>query len=262
MATAPPKGQIYDAVATDYDIIWSTPAVKILFPVLDAQLRSLGPWDGASVLDLACGTGIGLREMKKLGAKRLVGVDISGEMLEVAKGTPGSEEFELRHADCSQPLDHLGLEKGGFDLVIGMWLLNYPASRAEMAQMWRNIAAYLKPGTGRFVGIIQNQEVVQPASMRGKLETYGAEETEVRPLESGDGVVTHVRFHTQPTVEFDTYVLKREILEEEAQGAGMTGLRYVRPGAEVRREVEGKSEEWWRELIEEYPNQVIVATKA
>ena len=124
MATRQTKGQIYDSVAGDYDIIWNVPAVKIIFPLLDTNLKRLGPWDGASVLDMACGTGIGLREMKKLGASKLVGIDISSEMLEVAKQTSGADAgFELHHADCSKVLDHLGLQKNSFDLVIGMWLV-------------------------------------------------------------------------------------------------------------------------------------------
>jgi ubiquinone/menaquinone biosynthesis C-methylase UbiE len=260
-STTPPKGQIYDSVATDYDIIWNVPAVKILFALLDTTLRNLGPWDGASVIDMACGTGIGLREAKKLGCKKLVGIDISNEMLEVAKQTsPG--EFELHHADCSKDMSSLGLEEGGFDLVIGMWLLNYPENRAGMEGMWRNIARYLKPGSGKFVGIIQNQEKVQPESMRDKMDVYGARETKVKELESGEGSVMHVEFDTEPKVEFDTFVLKKEILESEAEKAGMRNLRYVRAGDEVRKEVEGKSEEWWRELLDEYPNQVIIAEKA
>ncbi|KAK5166212.1 uncharacterized protein LTR77_008473 [Saxophila tyrrhenica] len=260
MSSAPPKGQMYDSVAGDYDIIWSVPAVKILFPLLDTNLRRLGPWNGASVLDLACGTGIGLREMQKLGATKLVGVDISDEMLGMAKQTSPEAGFELHHADCSQPLDHLGLEKGSFDLVIAMWLLNYPADRAQMAAMWQNVATYLKP-KAKFVGIIQNQDTVNPTSMQGKWEEYGARETGLQPLPSGDGVRMHIEFNTQPKVEFDTFVLKKEILEEEGKKAGLVDLQYVRPGEEVKREVEGKDAAWWKELLEEYPNQLIIATR-
>ena len=257
---APPKNQIYDSIASDYDIIWSVPAVKILFPLLDTNLKQLGPWNGASVLDLACGTGIGLREMKKLGATKLVGVDISNEMLEVARSTSADAGFELFHADCSQSLDRLALKKGSFDLVLAMWLLNYPESREHIAGMWHNIATYMKPG-GRFVGIIQNHDVVHPRSMQGKLDVYGAQETNVEPLPSGDGVKMHVEFATEPKVEFDGYVMKAEILEGEAEKAGLSDLRYVRAGAEVKGEIEGKSEEWWNELLDEYPNQLIIATK-
>jgi toxoflavin synthase len=262
-STAPPKGQIYDSVASDYDIIWNVPAVKILFPLLDTQLRKLGPWDGASVLDMACGTGIGLREMKKLGASKLVGVDISSEMLEVAKQTGGLDmSFQLHHADCSKDMSHLGLDKGSFDLVIGMWLLNYPEDNTQMEGMWRNIASFLKPGKGKFVGIVQNQDTVQPESMKEKMDVYGARETNVQELENGQGYRMHIEFDTQPKVEFDTFVLKKEILEQEGEKAGMKNLRYVRAGDEVKTEVEGKSEEWWKELLGEYPNQLIVAEKA
>lgn len=260
MANKPPEGQIYDSVASDYDIIWSVPACKILFPLLDTNLKRLGPWDGAAVLDMACGTGIGLREMMKLGASKLVGVDISNEMLEVAKMTSPDAGFELHHADCSQPLDHLGMSKGSFDLVIGMWLLNYPDSRDNMGKMWRNIADYLKPN-GKFVGIIQNQDVFNPTSMQGKWDEYGAQETNIRQLPSGDGVQMHIEFNTSPKVEFDTFVLKPEILEEEGQKAGMRDLQYIRAGEEVKGEVPGKDDAWWQELLEQYPNQLIVATK-
>lgn len=260
MASVPPKGQIYDEVASDYDVIWSVPAVKILFPMLDSNLRRLGPWDGAAVLDLACSTGFGLREMKKLGATKLVGVDISQEMLEVAKQTSPHDGFELHHADCSKPLTHLGLKEGSFDCIIAMWLLNYPEDRAQMAAVWHNIATYLKP-QGKFVGIIQNQDTVQPTSMQGKWDAYGARETNLQQLPSGDGVRMHVEFNTEPKVEFDTLVLKKEILEEEAKKAGLIDLEYVRPGEEAKTEVEGKDEAWWKELLEQYPNQLIIANK-
>ena len=261
MASAPPKGQIYDSVASDYDIIWSVPAVKILFPLLDSNLKRLGPWNGASVLDLACGTGIGLREMQKLGATKLVGVDISNDMLVMAKATSPTACLELHHADCSLPLEHLGLPKAGFDLVLGMWLLNYPENRAQMGAMWQNIATYLKPKS-RFVGIIQNQDTVHPSSMQNKWEDYGARETNLEVLPSGDGVRMHVEFNTAPKVEFDTFVLKKEILEEEAKRAGFQNLHYVRPGEEVKGEVQERNEAWWEELLVEYPNQLVIATKA
>ena len=259
-ASASPKSQIYDSIASDYDIIWKIPAVKILMPLLTTTLHSLGPWDGKAVMDLACGTGIGLRLLKSLGATNLVGVDISTEMLEVCKMT-SPNEFELHRADCSKPLDDLGLDKGSFDLVLAMWLLNYAPSREDMKGMWENIATYLKPG-GKFVGILQNHDTVHPACMRDKMEEYGARETDFEELGNGDGWKGHVEFDTQPKVEFDCFVLKGSVVEGTAQEAGMKGLRYVRAGEEVKAFVEGKSDKWWRELLDEYPNQVIVAEKA
>jgi len=234
--------------------------VKILWRLLDQNLQDLGDWKDASVLDLACGTGIGLREARKLGASHLVGVDISKDMIEVCKSHPTSSAFELHVADCSQPLDHLGLQPASFDLVIGMWLLNYAESASQMQSFWSNIAKYLKPGA-KFVGIIQNQEEYpfQPSSM--KTLKYGAKESNLTPLPSGDGVRMHLEFDTTPKVEFDTYVLKQEIFEDAAAKAGMVGLQYVKPGPETLTEEERKDLEWWKELLDEYPNQLVVATK-
>ena len=261
MSSSPPKGQIYDSIASDYDVIWNVPAVKFLLPLVETNLKQLGSWNNSSIIDFACGTGIGLRLMKQLGASKLVGVDISNEMLDVCRATFADNGFELHHADCSQPLDHTGVEKGSFDLVLAFWLLNYAESREQIAGMWQNIAAYLKPGGGTFVGIIQNQDEVHPKSMQGKIDIYGAQESNVQELPSGDGVKMHVEFATEPKIEFDAFVLKKDILEEEAAKAGMKHLRYVRPGEEVKGVVEGKSEEWWRELLEEYPNQLIIASR-
>ena len=212
------------------------------------------------MLKLACGTDIGLREARKLGASRLVGIDISSQMIEVCRNaTKDVEQMTLHVADCSQPLEHLGLQAESFDLVIGMWLLNYAEDSSQMAGFWANIAKYLKPGA-KFVGIIQNQETIQPRWM--ETLKYGARETDVTPLENGQGWKMHVEFDTQPKVEFDTFVLKKEILEEAAGKARMTQIEYIRPGRNALSEEEQRDEEWWQQLLDEYPNQLIIATKA
>ena len=119
----------YDSFATSYDKIWHIPGIRPLLPLLTSTLGSQGPLEGAAVLDLACGTGIGLRVARSLGAARLVGVDISTQMLEIAKTTtpPGTK---LHAADCSKPLDGLGLVPGSFDVVMGMWV-SKPASQVS-----------------------------------------------------------------------------------------------------------------------------------
>ena len=138
--------------------------------------------------------------------------------------------------------------------------MNYAESQQQMAGIWRNIVERLKSGSGKSVGICQNQDVVHPKSIQGKLETYGAQETNVEELLSGDGVKMHIEFATEPKVEFDAFVLK-EILEGKATEAGMTHLSYVMPGLDVKGAVECKSDAWWKELLEEYPNQLIIATR-
>lgn len=256
-----PKPQ-YDAFATSYDLVWTTPAVEVLLPLLKSTISSLGSFSGSSILDLACGTGIGLRLMRAAGATKLVGVDISPQMLEIAKTTTPGAVFHT--ADCSKPLDNLGLEPQGYDVVLGFWLLNQCPSSIEMRGMWDNIATYLKPG-GKFVGIVENHDIVHPIGMQSF--KYGAMETKVSELENGQGWTDHVEFQTEPKVELDGLRLRKEILESEAENAGMGEIIYHAPGIEHAKETEHSGDttsregDWWDDLLNEPPNFVIVAQK-
>ena len=65
----------YDAIALDYQ------KMSAAVPLRDAEWYSLrvrlGDLTGLAVLDLACGDGMGTRLLKRWGADRVVGVDIS-----------------------------------------------------------------------------------------------------------------------------------------------------------------------------------------
>lgn len=252
----------YDDFATSYDLVWTVPAVAPLLPLLKSSISSIGPLDGASVLDLATGTGIGLRLVRAAGASQLVGVDISPQMLEIAKVTTPGAEFHT--ADCSKPLGHLGLEPGRFDVVLGVWLLNQCPSVAELNGLWANVATYLKPG-GKFVGIIENHDIVHPVGVQSF--KYGAKETRVTEVESGLGWSVHIEFQTQPKIEIDGFRFRREFLESAAKDSGMGEISYHKPGMEDVREALGSGDArdevagWWDELLDEPPNFVIVSHK-
>lgn len=262
MASVDQSKPQYDAFATSYDLVWTTPAVKPLLPLLKSTISSLGSLTGSSVLDLACGTGIGLRLAGSFGATKLVGVDISPQMLEIARTTTPGASFHT--ADCSKPLDSVGLKPEGYDVVLGFWLLNQCPSSVEMRGMWDNVAAYLKPG-GRFVGIIENHDIVHPIGMQSF--KYGAQETKVTELENGQGWTDHVEFRTEPKVELDGFRLRKEILESEAKNAGLGEITYHAPGMEHVKEsgnggeTAGTEGDWWDDLLNEPPNFVIVAQK-
>lgn len=254
-----PKPQ-YDSFATSYDLVWTVRAVAPLLQLLQSTIGNLGSLTGASVLDLATGTGIGLRLVRAAGASKLVGVDISPQMLEIAKVTTPGAVFHT--ADCSKPLDELRLEPQSFDVVLGVWLLNQCPSNVELAGMWANIAKYLKPG-GKFVGIIENHDIVHPVGVQSF--KYGAKESSVTEIENGQGWSVHIEFQTKPKIEIDGFRLKKEIFESEAKHAGMGEITYHAPRMEhVREAVSGgftveKEVGWWNELLEEPPNFVIVS---
>lgn len=153
----------YDTFAEAYSNITKLPG-----EILTANLlsRGLGDISDLNVLDLACGSGFYSRVAVGLGAKSITGVDISSEMLRIGQrieeetqSSSGKPSRIVYHkADCSQPLDRIGLQPASFDLIMANWLFNYSSNRAELEDMWRNVSRYLKAG-GRFVGVGELHEL-------------------------------------------------------------------------------------------------------
>ena len=186
---------------------------------------------GASVLDLACGTGFYSYPFLKSGASKVVGVDISPAMIDEARAASshilsGSATIGFLVADCSKPVSYEG---GPFDVVFGAWLLNYAPSGREMVDMFRNVALNLKDG-GHFVAVIP-PPTNDPAG-------FVEQERMARPSESGgsgglvcnlkgaveDGVLFHAHADTKfGSVDFDCYHLRKEVYEASAREGGFHG---------------------------------------
>src|SRR5262245_36371821 len=85
VSLATPDGGImtaFDTIATKYQDVASMAVRQALE---DTMQRVIGDVAGKSVLDLACGGGGFTRRFKERGADRVVGVDISAEMLNLAR---------------------------------------------------------------------------------------------------------------------------------------------------------------------------------
>ncbi|WP_156727526.1 class I SAM-dependent methyltransferase [Streptomyces apocyni] len=111
--------------------------------------RLLGNVSGADVLDLACGYGHYTRLVKQLGAKTAVGVDISAEMVALARrieqDEPTGAAYHV-HDVASMPV------LGTFQAATAVWLFNYADSPDQLASMFTALHANLLPG-GRLVAI-------------------------------------------------------------------------------------------------------------
>lgn len=87
-----------------------------------------------SVLDVATGTGDSAIALKKSGAVRIVGVDISAQMLKVAKAKPNAAGIEFVEADGEQ----LPFEDCCFDVVtIAFGIRNFEQRRRGLQEMRR-----------------------------------------------------------------------------------------------------------------------------
>jgi ubiquinone/menaquinone biosynthesis C-methylase UbiE len=110
----PFKGDPYKRVAKIYDRI---------FEPLNSGLRALGvrmypPFEGMSVLDVGCGTGIHLARYQKAGCN-VYGIDLSPAMLEVARKRLG-EGANLRVGDAS----NMPYPDTEFDLILMFTVLH------------------------------------------------------------------------------------------------------------------------------------------
>lgn len=140
----------YDTIAFDYQ------KISAAVPLRDAEWYSLrerlGDLTGGSVLDLACGDGMGTRLIKRWGADRVVGVDISPQMIALAQQREDAEPMGIAY----RVADAAALGKvGTFDRVAAAYLLHYAESREQLLGMARTVYDNLAPGE-RFVASIAN----------------------------------------------------------------------------------------------------------
>lgn len=135
----------YDLLAPKFDYTpFRTPA-----PVLEALGRALqdfGPFPAG--LDVCCGTGAGLEVLRPLCAERVVGLDMSRGMLEVARQrlaqAPGASEVALVRGDALEmPFQE------EFDVALCLGAFGHILPRDEV-RLVDSVARALKPG-GRFV---------------------------------------------------------------------------------------------------------------
>ncbi|WP_437679996.1 class I SAM-dependent methyltransferase [Sorangium sp. So ce131] len=241
----------YDAIAEDYQR-----AKRLaIFDVFEHTLLCrLGALDGMSVLDLACGEGFNTRKLKQLGAGRTVGVDISEEMIRLARDQEARRPLGIEYV-CSD-VKQLG-KLGEFDLVTAVFLLNYAESWDELVRMCQVIYENLKPGQ-RFVTI--NESCGKWASHVGRYRKYGIGFKASLPVGDGDPVSLELRSDERSWVEITFRTFFQGTYERALKAAGFRAVTWH--GLVVPPEIEARDgKEFWIDLIEHPPVILIECQK-
>jgi SAM-dependent methyltransferase len=103
-----------------------------------AILSLLPEVKGLTVLDLGCGAGELCRRLQVLGAEKVVGVDISANMLDLArKDVPDGVSFQ------NKAMEELEFSPGSFDLVVSSLAFHYVS---DLRDLFQKIHIWLKPG--------------------------------------------------------------------------------------------------------------------
>ena len=219
----------YDAIADQYKrsklTAWRRYIEQYTF------FEVLGDVTGRSVLDLACGEGFYARLLKLRGAARVVGVDLSAEMIRLARAAEAAQPLGIEYVTG----DAAGFRSAEtFDVVTAAYLLNYAESEEKLAAMCRTIAAALKPG-GLFVTVnnnpsqsVEHFEATRPCGFIKSV--IKKDRGERRPLPESGATITYTVFlENGETFRFDNYYLSVEAHERALTAAGFCDIEWVQP---------------------------------
>lgn len=210
---------------------------------------AIGDLKGKDVLDLACGEGFYTRYIKRDGAARVVGVDLSAGMIDLARQEEAKNPLGIDYLVQDARRVELGRP---FDLVVAAYLLNYASSKEELLEMCQAVARNLKAGC-RFVTINSNPDF--PAGHNHMIKKYGMEK--IGAGEQSEGTPYNWRFYlTDKSFEITNYYLSTSTHDWALRTAGFRDIRYhplrVSPAGEKE-----FGKEFWRELLE-YPPVVVI----
>lgn len=208
-------------------------------------LELLGDLRGARVLDVACGEGFYTRLIRRRGAARVTGVDLSAGMIELARKQEQKDPLGIDYTVGDARA--LG-SAGPCDVVSAAYLLNYARNRDELQAMCDGIGAALTPG-GRFVTV--NCNPMNDFSQAPSYRPYGFETTVSGPWQLG-APITWKFFLEDGPFEIENYHLDRETHEAAFRRAGFRKVHWHTPRLDPRG-IDHFSDDFWQPFLDRPP---------
>jgi SAM-dependent methyltransferase len=177
----------------------------------------------SSVLDLACGEGFYSRLFGLHGASRVVGVDLSEEMVRLARAVEDVQRLGIEYAVGDAQTFRTAET---FDIVAASYLLNYAQTEEQLAAMGATIAAALKPG-GLFVTVNNNPS--QSPGRFGATKPYGFIKSVAGGLRPGAPITYTMFLEGGGSFSFDNYYLSSAAHERALEGAGLSDIEWLPP---------------------------------
>ena len=207
------------------------------------MLQMLRNLSGLTALDLACGEGHYTRMIRRHGAARVIGVDISEGMIALAREEEARQPLGVEYLKAA--VEDLGVV-GVFDVVSAVYLLHYSPTREHLAAMCRTIAANLRPG-GRLIAIISNLGPGVPADM----SRYGWTLSDPRPIE--EGMAYRLTFLQGPdSFEIQNYYYAHATYEEIFRQAGFVSVQW-HPPVVSSAGMQQYGQDYWHDYLELAP---------
>lgn len=209
----------YDDVAESYQQARQRlPVVEVFEHTL---FSCLGEIRGKSALDLACGDGSNTRKLKESGAARTVGVDISAEMIRLAREQeqrhPLGIEYRIGAVQDLPVIDE-------FDIVTAVFLLNYAESAQDLLEMCRAVYRNLKAGQ-RFLTLNENLSRCT-ADDCSVFHKYGFSYPQNRPTRDAEPFTFEIQISAEAWLQIEARYFRRETYEWALQAAGFREVNW------------------------------------
>jgi toxoflavin synthase len=223
-----------------------------LFLEMPSVKGALGDVRGKNAIDFACGTGYYSRLLKTLGAKTVVGVDLSPAMIEVAQLEENTNPLGIEYTvgDAAEPQIF-----GSFDVATAVFLFNYADDRRTLDRMFSNVAANLING-GKLVSVVPNPDFVNGLQDTLKYDFY-LEEIERRPSN------LHVRMHflapEKFSIEFTQW--NRLSYETAMRRCGFAEISWI-PFSVSAEGITNYGTDYWAALIKNPKSIILCARKS
>ncbi|AUX22524.1 uncharacterized protein SOCEGT47_030270 [Sorangium cellulosum] len=186
------------------------------------------------------------RALRRRGAARVVGVDISGEMVSVARAHEAERPLGIDY--IVQDVASLG-DLDRFDLAVAVHLLGYARSREELVQMGTGIARSVKPG-GRFVTYFVSPDVSRAP---GHCRKYGVDCFAHEGVKDGDVFYFSLILGDTTTPKLTNHYWTRATVASAFGEAGLTSIRWITPALSPQG-VEQHGEDFWQDYLRHLPD--------
>ncbi|MFG2824449.1 class I SAM-dependent methyltransferase [Kitasatospora sp. NPDC048365] len=227
----------YDDFADRYDRTAELSPTRV--PIeFHSVFKLLGDVTGQAWLDVGCGTGIYTRALRRRGARHVVGVDLSAEMVRIADEAEASEPLGVEYL----VRDAADLEEiAAFDGALGAFLLHYGTDRDHLDRMCRGIGRNLASG-GRFVTYQLNPEI---STAPGYYRPYGIDfRFPDETLRDGQGFTFRFDTPDVESPEFGIHYWSRAVLDDALETAGFHDIRWVMPELSPRAAAQRDAGRW------------------
>lgn len=199
---------------------------------------ALGDIVGADAIDYACGAGHYSRLLKKLGAKSVLGVDLSPAMIAAAQREESENPLGIRYKVSDAATAAIF---GSFDVATAAFLFNYAEDERTLARMLGAVAANLRPD-GRLIAVLPNPDFING---RNDMLPYGyvLEEIENNP----ERLRIRMRFLRDDfSIEF--FQWSRQAYEDALERAGFADARWT-PFAVSDEGIDQFGQEFWHAIL-------------